>query len=44
MSVENVAKHPIPAGFEGVHAGPDDYSRMYAESIADPEAFWGRGG
>ena len=44
MSVENVAKHPIPAGFEGVHAGPDDYSRMYAESIADPEAFWGREG
>ncbi|NHF72194.1 acetate--CoA ligase [Paracoccus xiamenensis] len=44
MSVDNVAKHPIPAGFDGANAGPDDYARMYAESIDDPETFWGREG
>ncbi len=44
MSVENVAKHPIPAGFKAAHAGPADYARLYAESIDDPEGFWGREG
>ena len=44
MSVENVAKHPIPPGFKAAHAGPEEYARLYAESIADPEAFWGREG
>ncbi|WBU51995.1 acetate--CoA ligase [Paracoccus sp. SCSIO 75233] len=42
MSVENIAKHPIPAGFEDAHAGPDDYRRMYEESVSDPDGFWRR--
>ncbi|MFV0490762.1 MAG: acetyl-coenzyme A synthetase N-terminal domain-containing protein, partial [Pseudorhodobacter sp.] len=44
MSVENVAKHPIPAGFGDALAGPADYRRLYDESISDPEGFWGREG
>ncbi|WBU62687.1 acetate--CoA ligase [Paracoccus aerodenitrificans] len=44
MSIENVAKHPIPEGFGKAHAGPGDYQRLYDESISDPEAFWGREG
>ncbi|KRW96122.1 acetate--CoA ligase [Paracoccus sp. MKU1] len=44
MSVENVAKHPIPPGFEDALVKPADYARMYAESISDPEGFWGREG
>ncbi|WBU58127.1 acetate--CoA ligase [Paracoccus sediminicola] len=42
MSVENVAKHPIPDAFGEAHAGPEDYQRLYDESISDPEGFWGR--
>jgi len=44
MSSENVGKHAIPAGFENAHAGPADYQRLYAESINDPDGFWGREG
>ncbi|RNF33157.1 acetate--CoA ligase [Paracoccus methylarcula] len=44
MSSENIAKHAIPAGFENAHVKPADYDRLYAESINDPEAFWGREG
>ncbi len=44
MSVENIAKHPIPSGFEGALLKPADYQRLYAESMADPEEFWGREG
>ncbi|SFY45272.1 Acetyl-coenzyme A synthetase N-terminus, partial [Paracoccus pantotrophus] len=44
MSVENVAKHPIPPGFEDALVKPADYARMYAESISDPDGFWGREG
>ncbi|WP_018001288.1 acetate--CoA ligase [Paracoccus sp. N5] len=44
MSVENVAKHPIPAGFEDAHLLPDGYARLYAESISDPDGFWRREG
>ncbi len=44
MSVENVAKHPVPSGFEDALVKPADYARMYAESISDPEGFWGREG
>ena len=44
MTVENVAKHPIPAGFGDAIAGPDDYRRLYEESISDPEGFWAREG
>ncbi|MFV0333795.1 MAG: AMP-binding protein, partial [Tropicimonas sp.] len=44
MSAEVVEKHPIPAGFDKAHAGPEDYRRLYAESIDDPDGFWGREG
>jgi acetyl-CoA synthetase len=44
MSVENIAKHPIPPGFEGAQLLADGYARMYAESIADPDGFWRREG
>ncbi|MDS9467988.1 acetate--CoA ligase [Paracoccus sp. MBLB3053] len=44
MSVESTAKHPIPAGFEDALLKPADYSRMYEESVSDPDAFWGREG
>ena len=44
MSADNIQKHAVPAGLENAHVGPDDYARIYAESIDDPEAFWGREG
>ncbi|MTH79662.1 acetate--CoA ligase [Paracoccus aestuariivivens] len=44
MSVENTAKHPIPAGFENALLKPADYQRLYDESISDPAGFWGREG
>ncbi|AZY95530.1 acetate--CoA ligase (plasmid) [Paracoccus sp. Arc7-R13] len=44
MSVENLQKHAIPEGFDNAHIGPGDYARLYAESINDPETFWGREG
>ncbi|WP_313136138.1 acetate--CoA ligase [Paracoccus jeotgali] len=44
MSATNVAKHPFPSDFDRAHAGPDDYQRLYDESISDPDGFWGREG
>jgi acetyl-CoA synthetase len=44
MSAENIQKYAIPAGLENAHVGPDDYTRLYAESINDPDAFWGKEG
>ena len=44
MSVEAVSKHPIPSGFENAHATPEDYARLYAFSLSDPDGFWGREG
>lgn len=44
MSTETIEKHAIPAGFEKAHATPADYQRLYAESISDPDGFWGREG
>ena len=44
MSVENVAKHPIPSGFDDALLLSADYQRLYAESLSDPEGFWGREG
>ena len=44
MSVENLEKHPIPPGFEDAHLNSAGYDRMYAESIDDPDGFWGREG
>ena len=44
MTTEAIEKHPIPDGFAQAHVGPADYARLYAESINDPESFWGREG
>ncbi|TBN38968.1 acetyl-coenzyme A synthetase, partial [Paracoccus subflavus] len=44
MTSEAIEKHPIPAGFEDALCTPSDYARLYAESISDPESFWGREG
>ncbi|MGR3251051.1 MAG: acetate--CoA ligase [Paracoccus sp. (in: a-proteobacteria)] len=44
MTAEQVQKYAIPAGLEGAHVGPEDYQRLYDESMADPEAFWAREG
>ncbi len=41
---ETAAKHPIPAGMENAHIKPDRYRQMYAESVNDPDGFWGREG
>ena len=30
----------IPERLTGAHVGPEDYDRMYARSIEDPEGFW----
>ena len=37
MTAENIRKHAIPAGLEDAHAGPEDYARLYDESIRDPQ-------
>ncbi len=42
MSVEAVSKHPIPPGFENANITPEKYKELYAESIQDPDGFWGR--
>jgi len=34
-------KHPIPAGFDGALVTPESYRKMYAQSVNDPDAFWG---
>ena len=39
-----IAKHPIPEGFTKAHVTPEDYRARYAESISDPDGFWGREG
>ena len=44
MSSENTGKQAIPAGFENAHIKPADYDRLYAESVNDPDGFWGREG
>lgn len=44
MTAENIRKHAIPAGLEDAHAGPEDYARLYDESIRDPQGFWSREG
>ena len=38
------SKHPIPQGFTKAHVTPDDYQARYAESVSDPDGFWGREG
>ena len=44
MTAENIRKHAIPAGLEDAHAGPEDYARLYDESVRDPQGFWSREG
>ncbi|WP_353429882.1 acetate--CoA ligase [Paracoccus denitrificans] len=44
MTIETSGKHPIPPGFGDALVQPGDYARMYAESISDPDGFWGREG
>ncbi|QXI64069.1 Acetyl-coenzyme A synthetase [Paracoccus marcusii] len=44
MTAENIRKHAIPAGLKDAHAGPEDYARLYDESIRDPQGFWFREG
>jgi acetyl-CoA synthetase len=37
--------YPASAAFKATaHATPEIYAKMYAESVADPDAFWGREG
>jgi acetyl-CoA synthetase len=43
-ATELTAKRAIPSGFENAYATPASYGAMYAESVADPNAFWGREG
>ena len=43
-ATHGVTVREIPAGFEKAHATPETYRAMYAESINDPDAFWGREG
>ena len=38
------SKHPIPQGFTKAHVTPEDYQARYAESVSDPDGFWGREG
>ncbi|WP_134680294.1 acetate--CoA ligase [Paracoccus ravus] len=44
MSIEAMQKHPIPPGFEDALLKPEDYGRLYAESVSDPAGFWAREG
>ncbi len=44
IAARAIAMRAIPKGFEGAHASPAKYREMYAASIADPDAFWGREG
>ncbi|WP_420849836.1 acetyl-coenzyme A synthetase N-terminal domain-containing protein, partial [Paracoccus siganidrum] len=44
MSVEIIEKRGVPSGFGEAHVDAGGYARLYAESISDPEGFWGREG
>ncbi|HWL57184.1 MAG TPA: acetyl-coenzyme A synthetase N-terminal domain-containing protein, partial [Paracoccus sp. (in: a-proteobacteria)] len=44
MSVEHIAKHPIPAAFGEALLNADDYARLYEESVTDSDGFWRREG
>ena len=44
MCAEATEKYAIPEGFADAHAGPEEYARLYAESVLDPQGFWGREG
>ncbi|WP_136652464.1 acetate--CoA ligase [Paracoccus aeridis] len=36
------ALHPVPPGWDNARITPERYAAMYAESVNDPDAFWGR--
>ena len=39
------AVHPVPAAFAATaRLGREDYQRLYAESVSNPDAFWGEVG
>ncbi|MFN0116567.1 MAG: acetate--CoA ligase [Paracoccaceae bacterium] len=40
----DISKRAIPPGFATAHVTPESYRAMYAESVAEPDAFWGREG
>ncbi len=42
--MDATAKRAIPAGFDQAHATPKTYAEMYAASVSDPDAFWGKEG
>jgi acetyl-CoA synthetase len=47
MTDDGTAKKAYTASKEFVanaHVNPDSYARMYAESVANPDAFWGKQG
>src|SRR5690606_26104033 len=44
QSVQPPEMREVPPGFEKAHADAAKYRAMYAESMADPEAFWGEEG
>ena len=41
---EAATLHPVPPGWENARITPELYTQMYAESVADPDGFWGRVG
>ncbi|WP_425466123.1 acetate--CoA ligase [Ostreiculturibacter nitratireducens] len=43
-ATDATAMRAIPAGFEDAHADAGAYKAMYAESVENPESFWGREG
>jgi acetyl-CoA synthetase len=39
--MSTAAMVPVPDGFSPARVGPQDYQRMHADSLRDPDAFWG---
>ena len=38
--MSNEAIYPVPENFSDAHISPDDYQKMYRQSLDDPESFW----
>ena len=38
--MSNEAIYPVPPNFADAHISPDDYQKMYRQSLDDPESFW----
>jgi acetyl-CoA synthetase len=43
-AAHGAAMRPIPASFTGAHVDAARYRELYAQSLSDPDAFWGREG